>query len=276
MSPDYETEAAKRGILAAAERRNYTLMRELIDNGVDVNYQDSEGQTALFILAKNDSPKNEDIEMIKYLLNHGADTNIKNKKGETAFDKCAYKICQLNPNSARKINLDDKTVEPTLSRALDEDDCATIVELIKNGVDPFIEVYGTALFFRLYHPQHRICLQEVLKLGIDLNKVRIHQGVIKEVDTALTYANRHSWYQGVIPLLQQYGAIETDDTPLIAAYYEMWDKYAYNYSEQAVEEIKQKLKQKNLKDWEVIMYKELLKHQKGLKESQNRTTWDGF
>jgi len=273
LYPDYKTEAAKRGMLEAAERNDYGLLREMIENGVDVNYQDNNGRTALFFVAKHDSPNNEDVEMVQYLLDYGADANIKDKKGKTAFDGCAYKICQLNPNGARKISPDDETVVPTLNQALEDNDCATIVKFIKNGVDPFMDIYGTQLFFRTYYKSYRACLPEVLKLGIDLNKVRIHrdnEGKLKgDVDNALTYANRYDWSKELIPLLKQYGAVETDDVKRVVECNEMWDKYRYEYVEQAADIIKQKLKQKDLKDWEVYMYKELLKKQKDLKEYED-------
>ena len=46
----------------------------------------------------------------------------------------------------------------------------------------------------------------------------------------------------------------------------MWKKYGYNYVEGAAEEIEQKLQEKDLKDWEVEVYQNLLKKQKYLKQ----------
>lgn len=283
LQPNYNTVAAKEGILAAANRENYDLLRELVDNGVDVNYKDKYGRTALFYIANNSYAKTEDIDAAKYLLSHGADVNIKDKNGKMAFDDCAYKMCQLNPNGMRDFSPDDKSIVPTLNQALDDNDCSTIVNLIKNGIDPFVDVYGTALFFRLYHQSNRACLKDVLELGIDLNKVNVLKDsggkITGEVDTALTYANRYFWSKDLIPLLKQYGAVETDDIQRVARYNEMWDKYKYNYYEQAITEIEQKLEEKNLKDWEVEVYKNLLKKQeiyKRIKEEQKTEKKDFF
>lgn len=264
----------KNGVLAAADYDNYVLLRELIDNGVDVNYQDKYGRTALSILAKNSSPTIEDVENIKYLLEHGADVNIEDKNGKKAFDDCAYKICQLNPEGMRKFAPDDATIVPTLDQALRENDCTTIVDFINNGVDPFIEIYGTALFFRLYHQDHRKCLKDVLELGIDLNKINIFRDsggrINGKVDTALTYANRYFWSRDLVPLLKQYGAVETDDTKRVSEYNEMRGKYGYPYSKQAVTELKQKLKKKDLKDWEILVYQDLLEKQKTYQRIQTK------
>ena len=97
LQPDYNTLAAKEGILAAADRHEHTLLRELIDNGVDVNYQDKFGRTALFFVVKEASDP-EDHYDAKYLLDHGADADIKDHNGKKAFDSCSERTCWLNPN----------------------------------------------------------------------------------------------------------------------------------------------------------------------------------
>lgn len=266
LQPDYSTMAAQKRIITVAAtsaryRTNYDLLRELIDHGLDVNYQDKNGRTALFYVTKKNGPKTKDIEIVKYLLDHGADANIKDKNGKTAFDGCAYKICQLNPNGMRKFAPDDKTIEPTLYQALDDKDCATIVDLIKQGADPYTDVGGTALLFRLYDQNKRQCLEDVLNLKIDLNKVHIDK--IGNANTALTYANRRS--KEVVPLLEQYGATETDDTQRIQIYSEM-QKKCRDYSKQTLTEIEEKLKEDDLKDWEIKAYNKLLEEQKMMKK----------
>ena len=270
IHPDYSTIAAKEGILAAAEQHKYTLLQELVDNGVDVNYQDKYGRTALFHVTNTPKPSNKDIKAIKYLLNHGADTSIKDKDGKTAFDDCAYKICKLSPYGMRKFSPDDKTIIPTLSQAIDENDCATIVELINKGIDPYINIYGTALFFRMYHTDNRKCLKDVLDLGIDLNKVvitRNDNGDIEDIDTALTYAEHYFRSKDLIPLLKQYGATETDDVQRIRTYKKIINgsHVIFGYDAQKEASIRQKLKEKDLKDWEIEVYQQLLKKQEYMK-----------
>ena len=96
LQPDYNTLAAKEGLLAAADRYGHDLLRELIDNGVDVNYQDEYGRTALFFIVKKASDP-EDVYDAKYLLDNGADANIKDHNGKTAFDSCSERTCLLDP-----------------------------------------------------------------------------------------------------------------------------------------------------------------------------------
>ena len=56
-------------------------MKLLIDRGVDLNVQNSEGSTAVMMAAEY-----FDWPMIKCLLDARADTSIKNNKGETFGD----------------------------------------------------------------------------------------------------------------------------------------------------------------------------------------------
>ncbi len=98
LKPDYRTTAAKDGIIEAAWGQKYDLLKQLIDNNVDINYQDASGRTALYILTHKDNPNSEDINAAKYLLEHGININIKEHNGQTAFDNCSYQMCLLNPN----------------------------------------------------------------------------------------------------------------------------------------------------------------------------------
>lgn len=78
-----------------------------LQKGLDINYQDKEGMTALMYFCKNNSKDrpqgkngsffekimhqsdlNTAAEVIKILLQHGARTDLKNYQGKTAFDLC--------------------------------------------------------------------------------------------------------------------------------------------------------------------------------------------
>ena len=272
LRPDYTTEAAKEGVLLAASRGNYDLMKELVEHGVDVNYRDSRGRTALFLVAEDENPRAEDVEAVKYLLAHGADANIKDKRGKTAFDDCAYSVCKLNPNGAREIDINDKTVVPTLDRAIDGNDCETITHFVERGVDPYIDIYGTPLLFRLIRGEEgRACLEEVLKLGADLNKVYVRE--YGRADTALTYADSHAWSRSMVPLLKQYGATD-EETQRVAEYNRLYEQQMARRYDEPTGEIEQKLAEKDLTDWEVAAYKKLL--QETAKFRENRSKFRDF
>ena len=67
-------------LLEAAENGNIEMVRQLLDDGVDVNIQNRNGDTALI---KSSLKGHTDI--IKLLLNHGADPNIKTAYGCNAL-----------------------------------------------------------------------------------------------------------------------------------------------------------------------------------------------
>ena len=55
-------------------------MEKYLKEGVDINAQASDGNTALMIASVNNKP-----DIVKFLLEHGADPNIKNDAGNTAL-----------------------------------------------------------------------------------------------------------------------------------------------------------------------------------------------
>lgn len=64
----------------AAATGNLKQVRELIDNGANVNLRDEEGETALMWASWNDH-----LDIVKLLLEKGADANVKSSQGRTAF-----------------------------------------------------------------------------------------------------------------------------------------------------------------------------------------------
>merc|ERR1711991_749836 len=57
---------------------NPKVAKLLIDNGADINAQDNEDQTAIFVNVRDNN-----IELVKLLIDNGADVNIKDDNEET-------------------------------------------------------------------------------------------------------------------------------------------------------------------------------------------------
>ena len=67
-------------LMRAALNGNTERVKELLDQGVDINLKDDEGRTALIFAVINTH-----YETMKLLLEHGADVNVKSNRGGTAL-----------------------------------------------------------------------------------------------------------------------------------------------------------------------------------------------
>jgi uncharacterized protein len=70
----------KEHLIQAAERNETDTIRRLIEEGVDINTQDSEGRTATMIATYNN-----DVETAKILIDAGADVNIQDDMENNPF-----------------------------------------------------------------------------------------------------------------------------------------------------------------------------------------------
>lgn len=68
-------------LIEAARKGDIKKLRNLLDDGADVNVTLKDGYTALMMAANSDF---SDIQVVKLLVEKGADKSIKNKCGNTA------------------------------------------------------------------------------------------------------------------------------------------------------------------------------------------------
>ena len=74
---DVPPRSASTWLIYKAKRANYRDFAKYISEGADVNYQIRPGETALYLIAKNEEGKDEDAcEAVKKLLQSGADITI--------------------------------------------------------------------------------------------------------------------------------------------------------------------------------------------------------
>ena len=88
-------------LLKAAKMQKLRLVRMMLDGGVDVNWQNEEGYTALMCVITSHTSDTEDPQasskytMVDYLLRVGTDPNIRDRNGKTAL----IHACQLNTSA---------------------------------------------------------------------------------------------------------------------------------------------------------------------------------
>jgi ankyrin repeat protein len=72
-------------LIAAAVEGNIARVKTLLDEGADINAQDSKGMTPLHIVVESDSPLN-----VERIVNLGADVNARDNRGWTPLHLAAF------------------------------------------------------------------------------------------------------------------------------------------------------------------------------------------
>ena len=122
---------------------NMEVQKQMLDfifSHIGINYQDKNGETALFYavhkhIREKIIIKDEQINLVKYLLEKGIDVNILNNKGENAFDNCAYPLCRLHPEGLKRFTINHPEVEEALYYARTKNDYLIVKAYINKGYD---------------------------------------------------------------------------------------------------------------------------------------------
>jgi serine/threonine protein kinase/ankyrin repeat protein len=166
MGVSYSVEAYEESV-----RKGDTKAVELfLAAGMNPNYKDTEGQTALIAAAVLGH-----AAIIQALIVNGADVNAKNKNGETALMGAAFRgqtnIVQMliakgaNVNEAR-----DKDGLTALMMAANAGQIATVQVLIANGADVNAKSHsGNTALIHAAHEGHTATVQALIANGADVN-----------------------------------------------------------------------------------------------------------
>ena len=133
----------------AALHGNIRKIRELLDQGVNINSKNEHGVTPLHIAASN-SNSTSSLETVRFLLENGADPNIKKDYGNTALMEAAVNsngtssletVRLLLENGADPNNKNVAGFTALLFAASNSDtrsSLETVRLLLENGADPFV------------------------------------------------------------------------------------------------------------------------------------------
>ena len=115
--------------------RSIEMLRLLINEGIDVNVQDKNGQTALSCF--------KSIEIADFLLSCGADVNIQDEDGRTALFYCWLEKLQWFIGAGIDVNIQDNEGRTALMYYVENDRWtpahAHIQALIEAGANPKIQ-----------------------------------------------------------------------------------------------------------------------------------------
>ena len=68
-------------LIEASKRGYFEIVKYLVENGADINAKDNDGKTTLMIASED-----RNLEIVKYLVRNGANVNAQNNDGKSAFD----------------------------------------------------------------------------------------------------------------------------------------------------------------------------------------------
>jgi ankyrin repeat protein len=137
-----------------------SMLKFLLEKGVDINVKDKHGQTALMHAAHMGARYN----VVKYLLEQGADVSIKSKNGYTALDNA---IKAVNPYVIELIRdaMNKKTYG--LIQAIEEGSIDKANHLVKEGADVKEKDGRTALMLAI-SAKNLAMVQTLIDKGADI------------------------------------------------------------------------------------------------------------
>jgi len=126
-------------LIDAAQNNNIDLVRQLLDNGIDINVRDDTGNTAL---ARASQEEGHD-DIVELLLEKDANPNIQDHDGNTALMWASYnvniEIIELLLNSGANTNIPDHDGVTVLMWATDEGYTEIVELFLRAGADPTIQ-----------------------------------------------------------------------------------------------------------------------------------------
>jgi ankyrin repeat protein len=145
--------SGKSALMYACQKRNLTIVKELLCHGADVNAQSSTydvghhgNYTALMYACSRENAMSDSVrlEIVKELLRHGADVNMQNTRGQTALMKAACGgylqiVSELLNHGANIDAREYKYGATALILACNHGQYEVVVKLVNEGADIYLE-----------------------------------------------------------------------------------------------------------------------------------------
>lgn len=180
-------------IFSALRDNNLALMEKLLDEGHNVNTQDSDGRTVLHKACDDCNPA-----AVKLILKHKPQINSMDKEGRTPLHYSCVRddmdSVVLFLNSGADVNIADNLHQTPLYLATDNNHIDLVKLLLSSRADPnIVDVDNTS-------PLHKARSSEVVKLLTNYG-ANIHATTVNN-DTPLIHASHHGHLPAVQALCQ--------------------------------------------------------------------------
>lgn len=172
----------------AATTKDFDKLKQLLQDGVDINSQDSQGRTALMMSLipnfRNDNvfnllntnAENNDEKITQFLIENGADVNIQNSRGDTAL---IFAIELSNKNAVKlliekgaNVNVTNNKKENALFYTPNDENQATVLEMMKLLIEAKINVnqqdeHGETILMKLIRSGKPYAQTQYIQLLLD-------------------------------------------------------------------------------------------------------------
>nr|CAA9235529.1 hypothetical protein AVDCRST_MAG63-1175 [uncultured Armatimonadetes bacterium] len=156
--------------------------RRLLERGADIHHRDGGGWTPLMAAASGGPPGDDRTEMIRFLLEHGADARQADSFGDTAFSK-ALRTVQFRPEHASVVTLLEAAhaAEFALLAAVEAGDAVEAEHLLRQGADANFKTQG----------RRPLLIVAVWRNRSDLVRLLLDHGATPAASDRI--ANAHLW-----------------------------------------------------------------------------------
>lgn len=175
-------------LIKAATTKDFDKLKQLVEQGIDINAQDSQGRTALMMSLVpnfrnnnvfnilNTSMENNDEKITQFLIENGADVNIQNSRGDTAL---IFAIELSNKNAAKlliekgaNVNVTNNKKENALFYTPNDENQATVLEMMKLLIEAKINVnqqdeHGETILMKLIRSGKPYAQTQYIQLLLD-------------------------------------------------------------------------------------------------------------
>lgn len=197
-------------LVEESEKGNIKRVKKLLDDGVDINYQNNETGTSALIIASSFGDK----KLVNLLLSYNADVDLQDCQGTTALSSASFQgnkeVVKLLINANADVNIRDEYGSTALFSAShsDEDEIVKLLLSVPDIDVNLIDGCGQTVLILASSLGHEKIVQILLEHGLSDIDIQENNG-----DTALMNAYRQPYihaskssYEKIVQMLLKAGA----------------------------------------------------------------------